>query len=143
LRERAIPSVKRQNDRVPKDTGTPKPAEVTIPAPWFDLPKSFYEKLAAYAQEFGLTSAEFLTQSMTHYAKELRERNSPAVKTLGLRVTRQLKKLASDGAKTWWSQLTPEQRSERAKKANQARWSKNVSGEKPEEGLEQRHDSER
>lgn len=141
--------MKRQTDQVQKDSGTKKPAEVTIPAPWFDLPKSFYEKLAAYAQEFGVTSAEFLTQSMTHYAKELRERNSPAVKTLGLRVTRQLKKLASEGAKTWWSQLTPEQRSERAKKANQARWSKNAqedgtaSGEKPEEELQQRHNSER
>jgi hypothetical protein len=114
---------------MPQDVGSPKPAEITIPAPWFDLPKSFYEKLAGYAQEFGMTSAEFLTQSMAHYAKELRERNSPAAQTLGLRVTRQLKKLASDGAKNWWSQLTPEQRSERAKKANQAGWAKNASGE--------------
>ena len=31
-----------------------------------------------------MTSAEFLTQSMAHYAKELRERNSPAAQTLGL-----------------------------------------------------------
>ncbi|MDQ2842876.1 MAG: hypothetical protein M3Y72_17920 [Acidobacteriota bacterium] len=141
--------MKRQTDQVQKDSGTKKPAEVRIPAPWFDLPKSFYEKLAAYAQEFGVTSAEFLTQSITHYAKELRERNSPAVKTLGLRVTRQLKKLASEGAKNWWSQLTPEQRSERAKKANQARWAKTAqdgvaSGEESEEELqEQRHSSER
>jgi len=101
-----------------------------IPAPWFDLPKSFYKKLAAYAQEFGMTSAEFLTQSTTFYAKDLRERNSPAAKTLGLRVTRQLKELASAGAKNWWRQLTPEQRSERAKKANQARWAKNAPRER-------------
>ena len=141
--------MKPQTDQVPKESSTTKPAEITIPAPWFDLPKSFYEKLAAYAQEFGVTSAEFLTQSMTHYAKELRERNSPAAKTLGLRVTRQLKKLASEGAKNWWSQLTPEQRSERAKKANQARWAKSAQdGEIPDkkavEGVqEQRHSSER
>lgn len=116
--------MKRQTARVPKHTDSTKPAEALIPAPWFDLPKSFYEKLAGYAEEFGLTTAEFLTQSITHYAKELRERNSPAVKTLGLRVTRQLKQLASEGSKSWWSKLTPEQRSERAKKANEGRWRK-------------------
>ena len=138
--------MKRQTDQVPKESGTAKPAEITIPAPWFDLPKSFYEKLAAYAQEFDVTSAEFLTQSMAHYAKELRERNSPAAKTLGLQVTRQLKKLASEGAKNWWSQLTPEQRSERAKKANQARWAKGaqhgeISDKKAVEGMQEQHRS--
>lgn len=99
-----------------------EPAELRIPAPWFDLPKSFYRRLAAYTEEFGVSSADFLTQSMDQYARELRARNSPGAKTLGLRVTRQLKKLASEGARNWWSKLTPEQRQARARRANEARW---------------------
>jgi hypothetical protein len=100
--------------------------------PWFDLPKTFYRNLAAYAEEFGLTTAEFLNRSIRHYAKALREKDSPAMKALGsVEFTERFKQMSADGAKAWWSTITPEEKSARAKKAIESRWAKRRSQDKP------------
>jgi hypothetical protein len=93
--------------------------------PWFDLPKTFYRNLAAYAEEFGLTTAEFLNRSIRHYAKALREKESPATKALGsAEFTERFKQMSAESAKAWWSKITPEEKSARAKKAIESRWAK-------------------
>jgi hypothetical protein len=93
--------------------------------PWFDLPKTFYRNLASYAEEFGMTTAEFLNSSIRHYAKALREEASPAGRALGNpEFTKEFKKLSGSGIKAWWSMITPEEKSARAKKAIESRWAK-------------------
>jgi hypothetical protein len=106
--------------------------------PWFDLPKTFYRNLAAYAEEFGLTTAEFLNRSVRHYAKALREKNAPATKALGsVELTERFKQMSANGAKAWWSTVPPEEKRARAKKAIESRWAKkrakdNLAGGKSE-----------
>ena len=93
--------------------------------PWFGLPKSFYKKLAEYAAEFGMTRQQMLQKAIAHYAQTLRDRNAPLAKALGKpEITQRFKEMASQAAKGWWANVTPEEKKARAQKANAARWEK-------------------
>jgi hypothetical protein len=85
--------------------------------------KAFYKALAAYAAEFHTTRAQFVMKAVRHYAEQLRKKNSPMGKALPSEdVASAFREAQSNLAKNWWATLTPEEKAERSRKANEARW---------------------
>jgi hypothetical protein len=100
-----------------KDTGE----DMTIP-PVFS--KSFYRKLAEYAKEFKTSRSAFAMKAIDYYAEGLRRKKSPAMKALGSDLAARHSELVGKVVKQWWRGISPEERTERAKKAIAARWAK-------------------
>lgn len=93
------------------------------------FPKAFYKALMAYAREFGVTRVEFAVTALRHYARELRGRNSPLTKALGSDdLAKQFAEARAKVARDWWAKLTPEERKERARRANKSRWPEKQKG---------------
>ncbi len=85
--------------------------------------KAFYKALAAYAAEFHTTRAQFVIKAVRYYAEQMRKKDSPMGKALPSEdVASAFREAQSTLAKSWWATLTPEEKAERSRKANQGRW---------------------
>ncbi len=85
--------------------------------------KAFYKALAGYATEFRTTRTQFVMRAVKHYAEQLRKKNSPMSKALPSDdVVSAYRDAQSIVAKSWWATLSPEEKAERSRKANEARW---------------------
>ena len=88
------------------------------------FPQSFYAALNKAAKESGMSRAAFAIKAVKHYAAELRRQKSPATKALGAKGAESYVEQARKVSQTWWSKLTDEEKSARARKAITARWGK-------------------
>jgi hypothetical protein len=87
--------------------------------------KAFYKALAGYAAEFRTTRTQFVIKAVRHYAETLRKKNSPMGKVLpSVEIVEVYRDAQSELSKKWWSKLSPEEKTARAKKAIEARWGK-------------------
>ena len=86
--------------------------------------KSFYQLLAKFADEFGLTRGAFVMHAIKYYAKELRARSSAIGDALGDEDLQRYAKIQGKLAKNYWATVDPEERKKRTAKALEARWGK-------------------
>jgi hypothetical protein len=106
-------------------TTTPHPADgddLSVP-PTF--PKSFYKLLSQLAVEFNLTRPQIALKALRAYAKNARKERSPFHQTLGSEeLAERLTEAASASAKDWWRKVPKAVKTDRARKAAEARWGK-------------------
>jgi hypothetical protein len=88
------------------------------------FPQSFYAALNKAAKASGMSRAQFATKAIKFYAAALKKQSSPVTKALGHAGAEIYTEQARRVSQTWWSRLTPEEKSARAKKALAARWGK-------------------
>jgi hypothetical protein len=88
------------------------------------FPQTFYALLNKAAKETGLSRSAFAIKAVRFYLAELRERNSPAAKTLGKAGAEEFAELSRKVSKRWWASLTPEEKAARGRKAAEGRWGK-------------------
>jgi hypothetical protein len=88
------------------------------------FPQSFYAALNKAAKESGMSRAAFAIKAVKFYRAELRKQRSPATKALGTKGAESYVEQARKVSQTWWSKLSEEEKTARAKKAIEARWGK-------------------
>ena len=95
---------------------------MTVPP---SLSVAYYKLLASGAKKLGMSRAKLAIDSLRYYLKALDRKNAPRAKALG---SEELAEGLADAqrkiAKKWWSTISPEDKAERIKKANEARWPK-------------------
>lgn len=110
-----------------------KPGEDMSLPPSF--PQTFYAALNKAAQKAGMPRSAFAIKAIRFYSAALAKRNSPATKALGSSDAERYSEMSRKVSQTWWSKLTPEEKTARAKKAIGARWAKkNKTARKKDEG---------
>jgi hypothetical protein len=93
--------------------------------------RAFYKALADYAAEFRTTRTRFVIKAVHCYAELLRKKNSPMSKVEPSQdVIEAYRDAQSKLAKKWWATLSPEEKAERSRKANEARWPKKTAKKK-------------
>jgi hypothetical protein len=102
-----------------------KPEEDMSLPPAF--PQTFYAALNKAAKEAGLPRAAFAIKAIKYYSAALRKGKSPATKALGASGAETYGELSSQVSKSWWSKLTPEEKTSRARTAAEGRWGKKKS----------------
>jgi hypothetical protein len=88
------------------------------------FPQSFYAVLNRAAKAAGMSRAQFATKAVKFYESALKKRTSTVTKALGHDGAETYTEQARRVSQSWWSKLTPEEKSVRAKKASDARWAK-------------------
>ncbi len=88
------------------------------------FPQSFYRALNELAKKAGMGRATFAMKAIKFYAAALEKKKSPSTKALGDVGADQFKEMQGKVSRKWWSTLTPEEKTERAKKAAEGRWGK-------------------
>ena len=88
------------------------------------FPQSFYRALTNGAKKAGMTRAAFAMKAVRFYAATLEKRKSTTAKALGVLDAEKFAAMSRKVSKEWWSTLTPEEKTERAKKAAEGRWGK-------------------
>ena len=88
------------------------------------FPASFYRLLTQGAMQLGVSRAQFATDAVRFYLKAQKAKRKPTAQVLPEELAEQLKEARRKLAQDWWSKVTKEERTARAKKANAARWSK-------------------
>ena len=88
------------------------------------FPQSFYRALNNAAQKAGMARATFALKAIKFYSAALEKRASPATKALGSEGAEQFADMSRKVMKSWWSKLTSEEKTARAKKAAAGRWGK-------------------
>jgi hypothetical protein len=88
------------------------------------FPQSFYRLLNAAAKKTGMARAELAAKAIRFYMAALEKKKSPATKALGEIGAQKFAEMSKKVSQTWWSSLTPEERSARAKKGAEGRWGK-------------------
>lgn len=87
------------------------------------FPKSFYRLLSNLAVEFNLTRPQLALKALRAYAKNARKERSPFHQTLGSEeLAERVTKAASASAKNWWKKVPKSVKTDRARKAAEARW---------------------
>jgi hypothetical protein len=101
---------------------------------WFSATERFYKKLNRLADEYCLSRIEVLEQALDAFVeRQHRERELPIQKKVGKKNAEVLRTAMSTMVRGYWATLTPEERSERAKKAAKTRYNKPKSNEAPSE----------
>jgi hypothetical protein len=86
---------------------------------------TFYQLIVKGAKQLGVSRAQFTLDAVRYYLRNLNQKKSSAAKALGSEeLAKQFSEAHSKIAKKWWSTISDEERSARAKKAVQARWAK-------------------
>lgn len=88
------------------------------------FPQSFYLALNKAAKKAGMARAAFAVKAIKFYSAALDKRVSPATKALGSEGAEQFADMSRKVMQSWWSKLTPEEKTKRAKQAAAGRWSK-------------------
>ncbi len=99
--------------------------DMTLP-PAF--PQSFYAVLARAAKAAGISRSEFAIKAVKFYEASLKKQKSPSTKALGSSDADVYSEMSSQVSKSWWSKLTPEEKTARAKIAAEGRWGKKKKG---------------
>jgi hypothetical protein len=77
---------------------------------------------------------EFAMDAMHYYLRAMRTKKAPMVKALGSEeLVEKYAKAQGELAKKWWSNISEEERRERAQRAAQARWGNKQEEEPPTE----------
>jgi hypothetical protein len=95
--------------------------DMTLPP---SFPQSFYRTLNNAAKKAGMARAAFAIKAIRFYSAALEKQKSPSRKALGSEGAEQFADLSRKVMKSWWSKLTPEERTARAKTAAEGRWGK-------------------
>jgi hypothetical protein len=95
--------------------------DLTLPP---SFPQSFYRALNKAAKEAGMARAAFAAKAIKFYSAALKKRTAPATKALGALDADKYAEMSRKVSQSWWSKLTPEEKSARSKKALEARWGK-------------------
>ncbi len=104
-----------------KTSSKEKGENMTLP-PAF--PQSFYAALNKAAKESGIARSVFATKAVKFYAIWLKRQKAPATKVLGPEQAKTYAELSGKVMRNYWSKLTPEEKTARAKKAAEGRWGK-------------------
>lgn len=86
--------------------------------------QNFYRLLTKAAKKAGMTRAAFAMKAVRYYAAALDKRESPTSKALGPIDAQKFAAMSRKVSKEWWSTLTPEEKTARAKAAAEGRWGK-------------------
>jgi hypothetical protein len=100
------------------------------------FPKRFYQRLADLAREFHTSRVAFAMKAIEHYGDELRKRKGIRSKALGAELAEKYGELTGRVMRRWWSTVPEKERTERGRRAAEARWAKKRAEEKkkkPEE----------
>jgi hypothetical protein len=92
------------------------------------FPAIFYKVLVQGAKVRGVSRAEFALEAAQEHLKTLRAKDtkdSALAKALGSEeLAKRFREANSKISKKWWSKLSEEEKTERARKAVEARWGK-------------------
>jgi len=88
------------------------------------FPQSFYAALNKAAKEAGLPRPLFAIKAIKFYSASLKKQKSPSRKALGSEGAENFADMSRKVMQTWWSKLTPEEKTARAKTAAEGRWGK-------------------
>src|SRR5690242_7595558 len=91
------------------------------------FPAAFYRRLAKGAQQLGVSRARLAMDALSQYLKAQKKQNAPIRKFLPGDLAEQFAEARRKAAEEWWSTVTEKERSERGRKAAQARWGKKSS----------------
>ena len=87
---------------------------------WFNLPRTFWDKLNAASDEFGIPRKKLMMRGVDLAIKELRQEAAPPAPIPDKTVSQALKKIAE----MRWQRLSVEERRALGKKMAAARWGK-------------------
>lgn len=120
----------RKNNAPKTETRTPID-DRSLPV-WFSATERFYKKLNRLADEYCLSRIEVLEQALDAFVeRHHRERELPIQKKVGKKDAEVLRTAMSTMVRSYWATLTPEERSERARKAAKTRYNKTKDNEAP------------
>jgi hypothetical protein len=88
------------------------------------FPQSFYAMLNLAAKDAGMSRSAFAMKAVRFYSEFLKKRKSPATKVLGPEQAQTYAELSGKVMRDYWSKLTPEEKTMRAKIAAEGRWGK-------------------
>jgi hypothetical protein len=88
------------------------------------FPQSFYAVLNKAAQKAGMTRPAFAMKAIKFYSTALEKQKSASTKALGAVDADRYGEMSRTVSQKWWSKLTSEEKTARAKNAAQARWGK-------------------
>jgi hypothetical protein len=92
------------------------------------FPAIFYKALVAGAKVRGVSRAEFALEAVQQHLKALRTKDTKdtaLARALGSEeLAKRFREANSKISKKWWSKLSEEEKTERARKAVEARWGK-------------------
>src|SRR4051794_22430683 len=92
------------------------------------FPASFYRLLAKGAERLGVSRIKFVMEAMRYYLHAKETKSSPMVKALGSEeLAEKYGEARRKIAKKWWATVSEEEKMERIRKANAARWGKKKS----------------
>ena len=94
---------------------------MSLPA---SFPQSFWRLLNSAAKKAGISRSTFALKAVRFYAASLEKRKSTTAKALGVHDAEKFAAMSRKVSKEWWSTLTSEEKTERAKKAAEGRWGK-------------------
>ena len=94
---------------------------MSLPA---SFPQSFWRLLHAAAKKTGMARAELAAKAIKFYVAALEKKQSPSTKALGALDADKYTEMSRKVSQSWWSSLTAEERTKRAKQAAEGRWGK-------------------
>jgi hypothetical protein len=112
----------RKNAKLPKPKSAPT-EDRSLPV-WLAATGTFYKKLNRVADACGLTRIEALEQGLDALLQRQRNQDIPLRKVAGTKQVDSFRATMSEVSRNFWATLTPEQKSERARKNAIARWKK-------------------
>jgi hypothetical protein len=112
----------RKNAKLPKPRSAPA-EDKSLPV-WLGATEAFYKKLNRVADACGLTRIEALEQGLEALLQRQRNQDMPLRKVAGTKQVDSFRATMSEVSRKFWATLTPEQKSERARKNAIARWNK-------------------
>jgi hypothetical protein len=75
------------------------------------------------AEQFGIRRSKAALEALRLYEEQQKLKFSASAKILGdAELSRKFREMRSKASSDWWKKLTPEEKTERARKANKARW---------------------